>query len=538
LSGGIVRLNALIEQTRSGGGTAITGEDAFTLQDTYGFPLDLTQRIAADLGLSVDEASYEARMDEQRQRGRAAAQFKRGVDAEIWAERELPPTTFTGYETLHSEGTILALVADGDDVSRAEAGRQVQLVLDRTPFYAESGGQVGDSGRIVAASGVIEVVDTQRPLPGVSVLYGTVVEGSIAPGALVQASVDVARRGDIQRNHTATHMLQRVLRDVVGEHAAQAGSLVAPDRLRFDFTHPRALEPDQLRAIEQRLNRWVRADGAVSWHVTDYPTATANGAIALFGEKYGDAVRVVSIERGDERETKGISEASESGSSFASRDSKELCGGTHVRRTGEIGYIRLLGESSVGSGIRRIEALSGRGAEQWIEAQTASLRELAQKLGATPAQLNERIEMLLDEQKQLRGALESLRAQQTRGALSGLLDAVQRDNGLAVLAAEVSAQDADALRAQGDWLRDKLGSGVIVLGSVINEKPQLLAVVTPDLVKQGYHAGNLVKALAALVGGGGGGRPELAMAGGRDVGKLAEAIAQAPELARAQKRGA
>ncbi|MEI7770768.1 MAG: alanine--tRNA ligase, partial [Chloroflexales bacterium] len=303
LAGGIARLSAIVAQVQSVGAASIPGADAFVLKDTYGFPLDLTQRIAADAGLGVDEAGYDAAMAEQRGRSRAAAQFKRGGDADIWADKGLPASEFIGYAAVSGDAKILALVAHGDDVSSAAAGAQVQVVLDRTPFYAESGGQVGDSGLLIGPGGTVRVEDTQRPAPGLIVHYGVVESGLVSADEHLRAEVDAARRADIERNHTATHMLQRALRDVVGEHAAQAGSLVAPERLRFDFTHNRAVEPAQLREIESRLNAWVRADGAVSWDVMDYPAAIAAGAIALFGEKYGDRVRLVTIERGVDSNT-------------------------------------------------------------------------------------------------------------------------------------------------------------------------------------------------------------------------------------------
>jgi alanyl-tRNA synthetase len=433
----------------------------------------------------------------------------------------------------------------------------VQIALDTTPFYAESGGQVGDTGTISGPNCTVEVQDTLRPVTGVTVHYGVVTEGTIAVGDAVTATVDGLRRADTQRNHTATHMLQRVLRDVVGEHAAQAGSLVSPERLRFDFTHPRAVETDQLREIERRLNRWVRADGAVSWQVTDYQSALDKGAIALFGEKYGDKVRVVTIERGEQavggRRQEAGGRRQEAGSTdsgsaiddgsaaplppdFATRDSIELCGGTHISRTGEIGYLRIVSESSVGSGLRRIEALTGRGAEEWVEQQTTQLRELAAKLNTAPHTLLERLETVLAEDRQRQQELQALRSKLTRGSLESVLTQAVTDNGLTLLATRVEADDAAAMREMGDWLRDKLGSGVIVLGSVIAEKPQFLAMVTPDMVKQGYHAGNLVKALAAIVGGGGGGRPEMAQAGGKDANQLDTALARVGEIVRDQKR--
>ncbi|MEI6776093.1 MAG: alanine--tRNA ligase [Chloroflexales bacterium] len=523
LSGGITRLNTIVAQVQSSGGVSIPGADAFALKDTYGFPLDLTQRIATDAGLGVDEAGYDAAMAEQRGRSRAAAQFKRGGDADLWADRGLSATEFIGYTTTTGHATILALVAHGDDVSSTAVGAQVQVVLDRTPFYAESGGQVGDTGLLYGPLGTVRVEDTQRPAPGLTVHYGIVESGLVSAGDAVRAEVDILRRSDIERNHTATHMLQRALRDVVGEHAAQAGSLVSPERLRFDFTHNRAVEQAQLREIEARLNAWVRADGSVSWEVMDYPAAIGAGAIALFGEKYGDRVRLVTVER---NETSSLPPAS----------SKELCGGTHVGRTGEIGYVRVIGESSVGSGIRRIEALTGRGAEEWIEQQADTLRDLASRLGVPTFQVAERVELLLGENKQRQQELDNLRGKLARASIEGLLDTVRRDGPVPVLAAQVVAEDTNRLREMGDWLRDKLGSGVLVLGTVIGEKPQILTMVTPDLVGQGYHAGNLVKSLAQIVGGGGGGRPEMAQAGGRDVSKLADAIARAPELVAEQRK--
>ena len=544
LAGGISRLNGVISQVRAAGGDSIPGADAFVLKDTFGFPLDLTQKVAAEQGVTVDEAGYTSAMTEQRERSRAAAKFARGGDVELWADRALPATNFTGYTKLADDATILAIVANGDEVARASAGSQVQLVLDRTPFYAESGGQVGDTGTLSGAAGTVQVDDTLRPAPGLTVHYGTVTSGTIELGQTVHAAVDASRRADIQRNHTATHLLHRALRDVVGEHAAQAGSLVSPERLRFDFTNNRAVEPAQLREIEARINAWVRADGKVSWSESSYQEALDGGVIALFGEKYGDRVRTVMIERGGDDggqwsvvsgQTAAVS-GPVSAVSFASRDSRELCGGTHVSSTGQIGYVRVVGEGSVGSGMRRIEALTGRGAEQWVEQQAQILRDLAVRLGVTPALVPDRVEQLALEAKQRQQELDALRGKLARSSVEGLLTQVRHEHGVAILAAQVEVEDVTRLREMGDWLRDKLGSGVVVLGAVIAEKPLLLTMVTPDLVAQGYHAGNLVKRLAALVGGGGGGRPEMAQAGGKDAAKLPEAITQVPALVADQKK--
>lgn len=554
LAGGITRLGGVINQVKATGSTVLPGEDAFTLKDTYGFPLDLTQKIAAEQGLEVDEPAYNRAMAEQRTRSRAATQFKRGAEAEVWSDFELPATEFLGYEHYAASGRVLALVSGGDAVSTASAGQPVQLVLDRTPFYAESGGQVGDTGVLVGSNGRVYITDTQRPVPGVIVHYGTVESGSVALHDELKAYVDAERRRDVMRNHTATHLLHHALRDVLGTHAAQAGSLVAPDRLRFDFTHNRQVTPEQQRDIERRINAWIRADTPVEWEVTDYQRALERGAMALFGEKYGDRVRMVTVgcaEQGIEDGGWGIDNSEGNVELDLKQEapvedqpptpnpqspsphvmcSRELCGGIHVGRTGEIGLFRIIGESSVAGGVRRIEALTGAGAEQWVEAQSTTLRDLSARLGVPAAQALEKLDALMGDLKQRQQELDKLRAQSARGTLESLLSNVQQQGDVPFLAARVDAPDATRLREMGDWLRDKLGSGVVVLGTVIAEKPQILAVVTPDLVKRKLHAGNMVKALAQVMGGGGGGRPDMAQAGGRDVAKLDEALAQVGRL--------
>ncbi|NBU63642.1 MAG: alanine--tRNA ligase, partial [Chloroflexia bacterium] len=382
LSGGLIKLGAVIDQVKTQGGTVIPGVEAFKLKDTDGFPLDLTEKIAADNGMTVDSAGFDVAMNEQRSRSRAVAQFKKGGDTEVWAELSLAPTTFVGYQHAVADGQIIALVSADDVKHEATVGTEVQVVLDTTPFYAESGGQVGDTGWIVTAHGRMQVTDTQRPVPGVTVHFGTVVEGTIARGVTATAHIDQVRRGHIVRNHTATHLLQRALRDVVGEHAAQAGSLVAPERLRFDFTHNKAVTPEQLRDVERRINAWVRDDQPVEWQEMPYQEALDRGAVALFGEKYGDRVRLVHA----------ASHTTPGADAYTSRDSRELCGGVHVARTGEIGLFRIVAESSVAGGVRRIEAVTGWGAEQWVDSQITLLREAAGHLGVPVPQVVERVE--------------------------------------------------------------------------------------------------------------------------------------------------
>ncbi len=518
LAGGLTRLGGIIAATQQSGGQQVSGEDAFALKDTYGFPLDLTQRIAVDAGMTVDEAGYDTRMAEQRARGREATQFKRGADADAWSELALPPTRFLGYEATSGQGNVAALIVAGDTRSEVAAGEDVQIALDATPFYAESGGQQGDTGVLVGSSGQVRIHDTQRPAPGLTVHYGVVEHGTLARGETVTAAVDATRRADIIRNHTATHLLHRALRDTVGEHAAQAGSLVAPARLRFDFTHTRAVTPEQLRDVERRINAWIRTDAPVAWREMPQQEAMESGATALFGEKYGDVVRVVHIARDGDGDT------------YASRDSRELCGGVHVARTGAIGLFRIIGETSVAAGIRRIEAVTGQGAEAWVDAQVGALRDLAAKVGATPAQAGERVDALLAELKQARREIETLRSASASGAVAALLASPQQVAGIALITARIDVPDVAQLRELGDKLRDGIGSGVIVLGAVFDGKAQLLAMASKDLTTRGVHAGNLVKALAPLVGGSGGGRPDMAQAGGRDPERIEAALAAVPGL--------
>jgi alanyl-tRNA synthetase len=508
IESGIVLLDEALAKLPAGG--QLSGKTAFLLHDTHGFPLDLTQKIAATRGISVDQEGFDLELAEQKRRGKEAATFKRGAEAELWTAKDFPQTEFIGYTDMVGNARVLAVLVDGENAVTAREGENVRVLLDCTPFYAQGGGQVGDTGVVSGLDGRIRIEDTQRPVPGLIVHYGVVDSGSISVGDQVLAAVDVERRRDVMRNHTATHMLHRVARDVLGENTTQAGSLVAPDRLRFDFNYGRAITPDQLQRIERGVNEWVRADTAVGWRVMGLQDALAEGATALFNEKYGDNVRMVTTGCIDD----------------APYCSRELCGGTHIARTGEIGLFRIVQESSSGSGIRRIEALTGRGADEWATAQAESLREIAARLGTPANRVVERVDAMIAELKQAQKALEQTRTSVGKTVLESLLNHVERSNGIAYVAARVQAPDTKVLGDMGDWLRDKLGSGVVVLGTVIGDKPQLLAMVTSDLVNNGYDAGKLVKALAAVVGGRGGGRPEMAKAGGVDAGRLDEALAQ------------
>jgi alanyl-tRNA synthetase len=523
LQRGLTILEGLVAAMQRDAQTIMAGDNVFDMHDTYGFPPDLTAKILSERNLGIDEAGYHAAREQQRQRGRQAAQFRRGAQAELWTTLDLPQTTFAGYTELQTPGHVLTLVANDEQVQDASEGEQVQIVLNQTCFYAESGGQVGDTGVLVNEQALVRVTDVQKPVPGVYVHSGTVERGTLAIGDTVEAQVDGDRRRDIMRNHTATHLLHRALRDVLGSHAEQAGSLVAPDRLRFDFGHGSAIAAEDLREIERRVNAWVRADTEVEAAQMPIAEARAQGAMALFGEKYGDVVRVVTIgcDEKDEGERTKAEEAILINTSFCSR---ELCGGTHVGRTGEIGYFRIANESSIGSGLRRIEALTGAGAEQYVVEQSELVREAARRLNTAPTQLLDRIEQIQAQVKQQQQHIAQLERQGGTNQLDVIMEQRQQQDGVAFVAARVDAASADKLRTLGDQARAKIGSGVIVLGSVINDKPQLLAMVTPDLVSKGYHAGNLVKTLAQHVGGGGGGRADVAQAGGRDVSKLDAAL--------------
>ena len=493
-------------------GTTVAGEDAFLLYDTYGFPLELTQEIAREHGLDVDVEGFEREMDAQRERGRAAARFSGARDLNhVYEALGAPPTAFVGYDALEAGARVVGLLKDNEWAPVAEEGDEVDIVLDRTPFYAEGGGQVGDTGTIVADGGTARVDDTQRPVGDFIAHRATVTSGSIALGGEARAAVDRERRLDVMRNHTATHLLHAVLRDALGSHVRQAGSLVAPDRLRFDFTHVAAVSPAEIAEIERTVNERIRGDVGVVKREEAQRDALARGALAFFGERYGDTVRTVSIGEPGEANAEGPA-------------SFELCGGTHLDRTGQIGFFHVVSESSVGTGVRRIEAVTGRGSEAFIAGRLRALDEVAARLRSTADEAPQRVEALQAQVEEARrGASAGQRDASLREA-EQLLTQAQDVNGVKVLAATSSAPDADALRTTGDWLRDKLGSAIVVLGGVFADRPSVIAMVTPDLVDRGFNAGDIVKAAAAPMGGGGGGRPQLAQAGGKEPGKLGEAL--------------
>ena len=524
LSLGLGLLDDLMDRLRQEQSSTIPGAQAFFLWDTYGFPLDLTRDIAAEAGFDVDETGFRTALAEQKEKSRAGAQEKIAQDVSVYGRllANLQAQGIVGadgvehriYENLSElDTTIAGIIRDGEVVAEACAGDAVEIVLPATPFYAESGGQVSDTGEIYYfpddtdhAVYVVEVTDTRRRIPGLIVHIGRVVSGTVRVGDPALAMIDADRRWDIMRNHTATHILHSVLRSYLGSHVHQAGSLVEPQRLRFDFTHGQPVNRDQLAELEQAANALVLANYTVNTRWTSYARAVEEGAMALFGEKYGDEVRVVSF-----GEEEGVS--------------MELCGGTHVDSTAEIGSFRILSESSVAAGVRRIEAVTGRMAEALTEQRWRAVDRVAELLHVKPDEIERATRALLDQIQQSQKEIAALRrqlAQQNTGALLAQASRVKDVAVLTVAAGDVS--DLDTLREMTDWLRDRLGSSVVVVGAVLNDKPQLVAAVTPDLIGRGMHAGNLVREAAKLMGGGGGGRPDMAQAGGKDAGKLQDAL--------------
>jgi len=513
LDKGLGIIESIFAETTARGSAVLSGRDIFLLWDTYGFPIDLTRDVAAERGFTLDEGGFRAAMDEQRAKSQAAGRFKMGDQAEAYRALGFAATAFTGYETLATGATVAALVRDGQLVPDARAGEDVQVVLDRTPFYGESGGQVGDSGWLESVGMRAVVSDTQKPVPGVHVHSVHVEHGLLRTGDTVRARVDEARRYDIMRNHTATHLLHRALHEILGHHATQRGSLVSPEHLRFDFNHLAAVTRDELEQIEARVNDAIVRDLPVHWYVTSKDEAVKQGAMALFGEKYSDEVRVVCV-----------SDWGDSERCY----SRELCGGTHLKSTGEIGAFLLLGESSVGAGLRRIEATTGRGARRFARERIDLLGAVAMQLETTSDGLPAKIDALRAERDVLRREVQELQRASARGSLERLLAAAQPVADFKVVAAQVDATNVDMLREMNDWLRDKLGTGLVALGAVIDGKPMIVASATADLIARGAHAGHIVKQAAALIGGSGGGRPNMAQAGGKDAGRLGEAMAAVP----------
>ena len=521
LGAGLSLLDGLMARLRAGREQVIPGEDAFRLWDTYGFPLDITRDVAHENGFAVDEAGYQAALERQRRQS-ASEQQDIAADLSVYvslledlrrrALLDADGVRHLIYEDAEdADTTVIGLVKDGQTVDQAHAGDEVEVILPETPFYVESGGQVSDTGEIEyfphemqRPAWSVRVRTMRRPIPGLILHVGEVASGTVQVNDPAYALIDTERRWDIMRNHTATHLLHAQLRAQLGEHVRQRGSLVAPDRLRFDFSHPQPVSPQQLSAIERAANQNVLANYPVRDRWTGFDRAVAEGALAFFEEKYADTVRVISI--GDD--------------AF----SQELCGGTHVGTTGEIGPLRITSEGGTAAGVRRIEALTGRAAQALLADRLDALDSVAARLRVQPEQTADAVRRLQEQNRRLERQLERMQAELARQQSENLLSHAVPLNGLSVLAQQVDAGDVDTLRQMTDWFRDRLGSSVVVLGSVINDRPMLVAAATDDAIEKGIHAGALVRAAAKIVGGGGGGRPNMAQAGGRRADKLPEAL--------------
>ncbi|TGV22788.1 alanine--tRNA ligase, partial [Mesorhizobium sp. M00.F.Ca.ET.186.01.1.1] len=514
LNDGLAILSDMVKAAKDSGQTQLSGQDVFKMYDTYGFPVDLTEDFANEQGLSVDRDGFDKAMEEQRERARAARQDVDSMQIQGGPLSELTVTSqFVGYTELVATGKVEAIIFDNQLAEEAEEGQTVQVILDQTPFYAESGGQINDEGYLVSDSVKARVTDVQKGPMGQNVHSVIVEAGTLRKGDTVRAEVNREARLAITKNHTATHLLHQALKDVLGTHVNQAGSLVAPERLRFDFTHISAITAEELERIEAIVNEKVWENLTVEISNKALAEAKAMGAMALFGEKYGDVVRVVKV--GDY--------------------SLELCGGCHVNNTAEIGLFKLVSESGIGAGTRRIEAVTGRGAYQFLNQQFTTLKEVAHALKAPVlAEAPARVEGLQQQLKEVQRENESLRAKLGNIEAASLTDQLKQVDGMNVLAARVSASDMDNLRGMVDELKNKLGSAVIVLGSVDGEKVNLVAGVTKDLMDQGVHAGKIIKEVATRCGGGGGGRPDMAQAGGKDPSKLQEALDAVVELVKSQ----
>ncbi|SEK85754.1 alanyl-tRNA synthetase [Pseudoxanthomonas sp. GM95] len=483
-------------------GTTIPGVDAFRLYDTYGFPVDLTADIARERGMDVDMAGFDAAMEQQRQTARAAGKFASGAGLPADLVAQLKPTEFLGYDSLQAQGlTVVALLRDGRPVQRLEAGESGVVLLDRTPFYAESGGQVGDTGTLRGVGSLFQVSDTQKLAGQFHGHVGQLVEGALSVGDVLAGDADAPRRGATILNHSATHLLHAALRSLLGTHVQQKGSLVAPDRLRFDFSHFQPVSAEELAEIERRVNAEVRGNHGVEIHHMAMQEALDFGAMALFGEKYGENVRVLRM--GD--------------------TSTELCGGTHVQRTGDIGLFKIVSESGVSSGVRRIEAVTGQGALDYVDTEEQRLAEAASLLGGSAAEVVEKIRQLTDRQKKLERELESLKAKAASGATADLASQAVDVEGVKVLAVRLEGFDAKALRDAVDRLKQQLGDSVIVLAGTDAGKAALVSGVNGSAMGR-VKAGELLSHVASQIGGKGGGRPDLAQGGGEDGPALASAL--------------
>ena len=504
LESGLALLNDTAEKLKASGATAIPGDVLFKLYDTFGFPLDLVADMARDLHLELDEDGYRRAMQEQREKARASwagsgEQKVKPVYKELSAS--VAKQVFIGYETIEGTGSVIAIIKGDSMVSEAHDGDEVEIILDQTPFYAASGGQVGDKGELLGEAAKFEVLDTIKPVENLIVHKGKVKKGTFKTGDAVLAKVEADGRADTARHHTVTHILHATLRSVLGEHVKQAGSLVSPERLRFDFTHYTALTDRERERIEEIVNERIIENHPVETVVMDIDQAVASGAMALFDEKYGDKVRVVTVKE----------------------VSKELCGGTHTNASGDIGSFKIISEAGVAAGVRRIEAVAGRRAYQLYKREEQDLREIAQLLKTADLDVVPRVEKLVAQVRSLEREIDHYKHKLQSSQAGDVMSEVKDVKGVKVLVKRVDNMEQKDLRDFGDKLRDKLGSGILALGSAKDDKVSLIVMVTKDLTTR-FHAGQIIKQMAPILGGTGGGKPDLAQTGGKDPAKLDAAL--------------
>ncbi|WP_101844376.1 alanine--tRNA ligase [Halobacillus sp. Marseille-P3879] len=508
LNEGLAILSAIMKQETEKGSNIFPGKEVFRLYDTFGFPKELTDEYVAEAGFTIDEEGFQEEMEKQRERARSARQksdsmqIQSGVLGEVYAQSE-----FVGYDRLTAEAQIVEIIKNNDFADYAEAGETVYFFLDHTPFYAESGGQIADKGIVESEGAALTVRNVQTAPNGQHMHEATVESGLIRKGDTVKASVNKETRSYIVKNHTATHLLHQALKDVLGDHVNQAGSYVAPDRLRFDFSHFSSVTEEELNQIERIVNEKVWASLPVAVEYNSLEEAKEKGAMALFGEKYGSQVRVVQV--GDY--------------------SLELCGGCHVSNTAEIGIFKLVSEAGIGAGTRRIEAVTGKGAYDYMNQKEAVLNQAGALLKTRPEQVPDRVQALYQEMKEIQRENESLSAKLSNMEASSILNEFEEVDGVKILAKKVDVKDMNALRTMMDDLKQQIDSGILLLAAENGEKVQLIAGVSKDLIDKGYHAGNLIKEAASICGGGGGGRPDMAQAGGKDSSKITEALNYAKE---------
>jgi alanyl-tRNA synthetase len=507
LDNGLNLAEKLIGEASSQVRKKLTGKEVFKLYDTYGFPPELTAEIAKEKGVSIDWEGFHAEMEKQRERTRRGVVVKpsrAAAGATTYGPKVIIGTKFIGYQAASCKSKVIELIVKGKPVETASRGDEVALVLDKTPFYGEMGGQVGDTGEISSQKGKVTITNTIGTPSEVIVHQGKVVEGQISLNGTVVAKVNQERRLDIARNHTATHLLQAALRQIVDRRIEQKGSLVEPERFRFDFSYLGQVNDEQIKKIQGKVNEWIRQNLETEAKVLSYNEAINEGAIALFEEKYGEEVRMLQIGE--------------------PAISKELCGGTHVDSTGEIGVFLIISESSIGTGLHRIEAVTGRRAESLIESRLTVLQSIAKEVASSLDDAPDKVKTLIGELEAERKRALSLERELSRKVAGNLVGQVEQLNSVTVLAAEVPAVSMPSLREMGDILRDKLKSAVVVLATVYNGKPNFLAMVTPDLIARGFHAGDIINQVAKVTGGGGGGKAAMAQAGGKDPTKIDEAL--------------